>query len=202
MSATLAARGVKVGVLDVQFGGYEDLLGDDLPPDELNRAAEPGLHFGFPFCHGGDLADPEFGDRRSCSEFVPPAATLGLMLGHGDMTNATGAGLLLAINIVCVNLACKLVFWLKGIRPRVWWEKEKARRGMRNSVIAWILTLAALIAILLTPLYIWWLIPEPALLAAMVFMGTLLFWRHRSNIENLLQGTEGRIGSKPEKPAE
>ena len=63
-------------------------------------------------------------------------------------------------------------------------------------------SLAALIAILLTPLYIWWLIPEPALLAAMVFMGTLLFWRHRSNIENLLQGTEGRIGSKPEKPAE
>jgi uncharacterized hydrophobic protein (TIGR00341 family) len=79
---------------------------------------------------------------------LPPAATLGLMLGHGDMTNATGAGLLLAINIVCVNLACKLVFWLKGIRPRVWWEKEKARRGMRNSVIAWILTLAALIAMI------------------------------------------------------
>ena len=79
---------------------------------------------------------------------LPPAATLGLMLGQGDMTNAIGAGLLLAINIVCVNLACKLVFWLKGIRPRVWWEKEKARRGMRNSVIAWILTLAALIAMI------------------------------------------------------
>jgi glycerol-3-phosphate acyltransferase PlsY len=63
-------------------------------------------------------------------------------------------------------------------------------------------SLAALIAILLTPLYIWWLIPEPALLAAMLFMGTLLFWRHRSNIQNLLQGTEGHIGSKPEKPAE
>lgn len=79
---------------------------------------------------------------------LPPAATLGLMLGHGDMTSASGAGLLLVINIVCVNLACKLVFWLKGIRPRIWWEKEKARRGMRNSVIAWILTLAALIAMI------------------------------------------------------
>ena len=79
---------------------------------------------------------------------LPPAATLGLMLGHGDTTAATGAGLLLAINIVCVNLACKLVFWLKGIRPRVWWEKEKARRGMRNSVLAWVLTLAALIAMI------------------------------------------------------
>lgn len=79
---------------------------------------------------------------------LPPAATLGLMLGHGDMTGATGAGLLLAINIVCVNLACKVVFLFKRIRPRVWWEKEKARRGMRNSVVAWVLTLVALIAMI------------------------------------------------------
>ena len=79
---------------------------------------------------------------------LPPAATLGLMLGHGDMTGATGAGLLLAINIVCVNLACKVVFLFKRIRPRVWWEKEKARRGMRNSVIAWVVSLGALIAMI------------------------------------------------------
>ncbi len=59
-------------------------------------------------------------------------------------------------------------------------------------------SLAALIAILVTPLYIWWLIPEPALLGAMLFMGVLLFWRHRSNIQNLFAGTEGRIGSKPQ----
>ena len=79
---------------------------------------------------------------------LPPAATLGLMLGHGDMTGATGAGLLLAINIVCVNLACKVVFLFKRIRPRVWWQKEKARRGMRNSVIAWVVSLVALIAMI------------------------------------------------------
>jgi uncharacterized hydrophobic protein (TIGR00341 family) len=79
---------------------------------------------------------------------LPPAATLGLMLGHGDTTSAAGAGLLLAINIVCVNLACKVVFAFKRIRPRVWWEKEKARRGMRNAVIAWVLTLGALIAVI------------------------------------------------------
>jgi len=57
-------------------------------------------------------------------------------------------------------------------------------------------SLAALIAIFLTPLYIWWLIPEPSLLIAMIFMGSLLFWRHRSNIRQLIQGTEGRIGRK------
>jgi glycerol-3-phosphate acyltransferase PlsY len=54
-------------------------------------------------------------------------------------------------------------------------------------------SLAALVAILLTPLYVWWLRPEPALLAAVIFMGVLLFWRHRSNIENLFKGTEERI---------
>lgn len=57
-------------------------------------------------------------------------------------------------------------------------------------------SLAALLSILVTPVYIWWLIPEPSLLAAMLFMAALLFWRHRSNIRNLLQGTEGQIRDK------
>ena len=54
-----------------------DMLGDDLPPDELNLADRPGLHFGYPFCHGGDLADEEFGRDRRCDEFVPPVQKLG-----------------------------------------------------------------------------------------------------------------------------
>jgi len=58
-------------------------------------------------------------------------------------------------------------------------------------------SLAALLSILVTPVYIWWLIPEPSLLAAMLFMAALLFWRHRANIRNLFQGTEGRLGRKP-----
>lgn len=62
-------------------------------------------------------------------------------------------------------------------------------------------SLAALIAILLTPLYVLWLKPdEPILLAAVVFMGTLLFWRHRSNIRNLLRGEEGSIGKDENDP--
>ena len=55
-------------------------------------------------------------------------------------------------------------------------------------------SLGALLAILVTPLYIWWLIPNQSLLIAMLFMGTRLFWRHRSNIKGLLAGTEGKIG--------
>lgn len=54
-----------------------DGLGDDRPPDELNHADEPGLHFGYPFCHGGDLLDPELGAGRSCDDFVAPAIDLG-----------------------------------------------------------------------------------------------------------------------------
>ncbi len=53
-----------------------DAMGDDVPPDELNRAPEAGLHFGFPYCHGGDILDPTFGAGRSCDEFVPPAVKL------------------------------------------------------------------------------------------------------------------------------
>jgi len=54
-----------------------DWLGDDLPPDELNRAPEPGLHFGFPFCHGAAVVDPDFGRAGACDEYVPPARRLG-----------------------------------------------------------------------------------------------------------------------------
>ncbi len=54
-----------------------DHLGDDQPPDELNRASEPGQHFGYPYCHGGGVSDPEFGSKRSCGEFVPNAQALG-----------------------------------------------------------------------------------------------------------------------------
>jgi uncharacterized hydrophobic protein (TIGR00341 family) len=51
---------------------------------------------------------------------LPPAVTLGLMLGHEDTAAAVGAGLLLAINVVCINLAIKVVFFIKGIHPRTW----------------------------------------------------------------------------------
>lgn len=54
-----------------------DMLGDDLPPDELNRAPRPGLHFGYPFCHGGEFLDPEFGGGQHCESYVAPALQLG-----------------------------------------------------------------------------------------------------------------------------
>ncbi len=81
---------------------------------------------------------------------LPPATTLGLMLGHGELTLAVGAGLLLAVNVVSVNLASKIVFYVKRIRPRTWFEKEKARRAMLVYVFAWVVTLAVLILVIFT----------------------------------------------------
>ena len=69
-----------------------DGLGDETPPDVLNRADRQGMHFGFPYCHGGDLPDPQFGVARPCADFEPPAlglgphvAALGMRFYTGDM---------------------------------------------------------------------------------------------------------------------
>ncbi len=54
-----------------------DMLGDDLPPDELNHAPVAGLNFGYPYCHGGEILDPQFGSGRNCNDYTPPAQKLG-----------------------------------------------------------------------------------------------------------------------------
>jgi glucose/arabinose dehydrogenase len=67
-----------------------DLLGDDTPPDELNVAPQPKLHFGYPYCHGEGLADPEFGAKRPCNGFTPPAHALGPHVAAVGMRFYTG----------------------------------------------------------------------------------------------------------------
>jgi glucose/arabinose dehydrogenase len=67
-----------------------DMLGDDVPSDELNVAWKAGLHFGFPFCHQGDVADPEFGAQRACSTTEPPVLKLGAHVASIGFTFYTG----------------------------------------------------------------------------------------------------------------
>ena len=98
---TVVARGVRnsvgfdwhpqTGELWFTDNGRDE-LGDDVPPDELNHVSEPGLHFGFPYCHGGTISDPQFGNLATCEEFTPPAmplgphvASLGVRFYTGDM---------------------------------------------------------------------------------------------------------------------
>lgn len=54
-----------------------DNMGDNIPNDELNKAAKQGMNFGFPYCHQGNIPDPEFGKQKNCSDFTPPVKLLG-----------------------------------------------------------------------------------------------------------------------------
>ena len=67
-----------------------DMLGDDVPPDELNHVPRKGLDFGYPSCHGGNISDPEFGRRRPCSATTAPALELGPHVAALGMRFYTG----------------------------------------------------------------------------------------------------------------
>lgn len=69
-----------------------DLMGDDIPSDELNHAPNKGMHFGFPYVHQGEILDPEFGEGHSVKNYVKPkqklgphVAALGMRFYKGDM---------------------------------------------------------------------------------------------------------------------
>ncbi len=54
-----------------------DLMGDDIPPDELNYAPKKGMHFGFPYFHGKNIQDPKYGINKNSKNYVNPAIELG-----------------------------------------------------------------------------------------------------------------------------
>lgn len=68
-----------------------DYLGDDAPPCELNRAPRPGMDFGFPYCHGRDIRDPQFGKLGECDRMTPPVQTLGAHVAPLGVKFYTGA---------------------------------------------------------------------------------------------------------------
>ncbi len=67
-----------------------DLLGDDIPPDELNRTPGKGLDFGYPFVHGDDIRDPEFGEGADLNKYVNPVQKLGPHVAALGMKFYTG----------------------------------------------------------------------------------------------------------------
>jgi glucose/arabinose dehydrogenase len=94
------ARGVRnsVGMAFDPVGGDlwftdngRDMLGDNLPSDELNHATGVGQHFGFPYCHQGDVLDPEFGKGKSCADYRPPMVKMGPHVAAIGMTFYTGS---------------------------------------------------------------------------------------------------------------
>jgi glucose/arabinose dehydrogenase len=67
-----------------------DNMGDDQPPDELNHLSRVGEHFGFPFCHGDGLKDPDHNAGRACDQFTPPVRLLGPHVAAIGMRFYTG----------------------------------------------------------------------------------------------------------------
>lgn len=68
---------------------------------------------------------------------LPPAATLGIMVGAGEFNLAIGSATLLAANVVSVILSAQIVFIFRGIGPRTWWERKRARASIKLNL--WVL---------------------------------------------------------------
>ena len=99
-NAELIALGVRNSVggdVDPRSGRYwftenaRDWLGDDTPSDKLNMVAKLGEHFGYPYCHQGDIPDPKFAMGHKCSEFTPPVVKLGAHVAPLGMKFYTGS---------------------------------------------------------------------------------------------------------------
>lgn len=115
--------------------GYDDLL----------LALAAGSAGTFAFTSG--LSGAVIGVMMAVA-LLPPLVTFGMLLGSGNIALAMGAGLLTAANIICVNLAGVATFLVQGVRPRSWWEAEKAKRRTRRAAVIWAALLGVLIAIL------------------------------------------------------
>lgn len=97
--AEIVALGVRNsvgGAVDPRSGHYwftdnaRDWLADDRPSDELNHVTRIGTHFGYPYCHQGDIPDPKLAMGRQCSEFMPPVVKLGNHVAPLGMKFYTG----------------------------------------------------------------------------------------------------------------
>ena len=60
---------------------------------------------------------------------MPPLVACGMLLGEGKWLLSLGALLLVAANVICVNIAGVATFALQGVRPRTWWEAKKAKNA-------------------------------------------------------------------------
>jgi glucose/arabinose dehydrogenase len=98
--AEMVAIGVRNSVggdIDPRTGEYwftenaRDWISDDMPSDKLQHITKTGTHFGYPYCHQGDMLDPKYGAGHKCSEFAPPALKLGAHVAPLGMKFYTGS---------------------------------------------------------------------------------------------------------------
>ena len=79
---------------------------------------------------------------------LPPLVVAGLLAGAGHGAAALGALALVLANVSCVNLAAVATFLVQRVRPRTWWEEDRAKRATRIAVATWVAMLAILIALI------------------------------------------------------
>jgi glucose/arabinose dehydrogenase len=95
-TVALGVRNSVGGDIDPRTGDYwftenaRDWISDDLPSDKLNHISRIGQHFGYPYCHQGNLPDPKFARGHKCSEFTPPVLNLGAHVAPLGMKFYTG----------------------------------------------------------------------------------------------------------------
>ncbi len=98
-NAEIVALGVRNSVggdVDPRTGDYwfsenaRDWLGDNVPSDKLNHISRIGEHFGYPYCHQGNIPDPKYAMGHKCSEFTPPVVKLGAHVAPLGMKFYTG----------------------------------------------------------------------------------------------------------------
>ena len=98
--AEIVALGVRNSVggdIDPRTGDYwftenaRDWISDDMPSDKLNHITKIGQHFGYPYCHQGDMPDPKFAGGHKCEEFTPPVVKLGAHVAPLGMKFYTGS---------------------------------------------------------------------------------------------------------------
>ncbi len=128
-------------------------------------------------------------DALNLSDITIAAVAVAALVGHmwplffgfkGGKGVATALGVLLALSpataLVCAAIWLVMAFGFK------------------------VSSLAALVATVAAPLVAFWLMPYSSWAWATVVIAVLVLYRHKSNIQNLLQGKEGKIGDKADKP--
>jgi len=80
---------------------------------------------------------------------IPPLVVFGLLLGSGNFLLAMKALELVAINMICINIAGVVTFLLQGVRPLNWWEASKAKKATLYAIIIWVSLLLLLTLLLL-----------------------------------------------------
>ena len=98
-NAEIVALGVRNSVggdIDPRTGDYwfsenaRDWMADNVPSDKLNHITRIGEHFGYPYCHQGNIPDPKYAMGHKCSEFTPPVVKLGAHVAPLGMKFYTG----------------------------------------------------------------------------------------------------------------